>query len=107
MARPRIYPTAADRQRAYRARLASSPQRASMSSETRTRRPPSRPARLAALAEGVQELADEYGAWLDALPDVLQDSNQADRLREAIEQLEEAAVMLGQIDLPRGFGRDL
>ena len=105
MARKRIYSTPADRQRAYRMRVATG-QGAPVRPPSRPGRPPSRPARLAALQNSLQVLTDEYQNWLDSLPDSLQDSGQGDRLRETIEHLQEAADLLDEIQLPRGFGRD-
>ena len=105
MARPRTYPTAADRQRAYRARLSAT----AISSDlppVRPRRLPSRPARLAALERTARSLLEEYQAWLDSLPESLEDSVQADRLRETVEQLETVADLLAEVDPPLGFGRD-
>lgn len=106
MPRPRVHATAADRQRAYRARLASRLPKPPSPPKRSARRPPSRPARLAALAQGVDDLLGEYQAWFEALPESMKDGSQADKLRETIESLEEAAELLGAIDPPRGFGRD-
>lgn len=105
MPRPRIYPTAADRQRAYRSRLAAGRSHGASSAIT-PRRQPSRPARLAALQEALRALTDEYQTWLDSLPESLVDSVQVERLKETIEQLEAAAERLEEVDPPRGFGRD-
>lgn len=71
-----------------------------------SRRHRSRPDRLAAMAEGLQDLQGEYEHWLDALPDALAESELADKLADTIEQLETAVDILAGIDLPRGFGRD-
>jgi hypothetical protein len=55
-----------------------------------------------ALAE-LTELQAEYAAWLEALPDSLQDGATADALR-AVCDLD--LTELQAIDPPRGFGRD-
>ena len=87
MGRNRLYATDAERQAAYRARNATTaPLRASPG-----KRPPSRPARLAAIQRTLQELLDEYERWLERLPESLQDTDQAERLKETITLLEEAA----------------
>lgn len=102
MPRPRTYATAAERQRAYRARLATQQPPA----PPRLSRPPSRPARIAALEASVRALQAEYEAWLDALPETLAQGDQAGMLQATIEQLEAAADLLAEVEPPRGFGRD-
>ena len=57
---------------------------------------------LDAVAE-LTELQAQYAAWLDALPDNLQDSATADILRVLCEH---DLTDLQAIDPPRGFGRD-
>lgn len=105
--RSRIYPSAAERQRAYRQRLAAANQAGTVPTpESRRRRQPSRPARLAAVRSAVEQLLDEYEDWLAAVPESLQDSEQAERLRETIDQLAAVIDLLSAIDPPRGFGRD-
>lgn len=104
--RARIYATSADRQRAYRARQTESSARARHPLPAKPKRLPSRPHRLAALAESLQTLQAEYEAWLEALPESMADGDLADRLRDTIEQLGEAADLVGEIEPPRGFGRD-
>ena len=52
---------------------------------------------------GLIEAQAEYAAWLDSLPDSLQDSATADALR-AICELD--LTELQAIEPPRGFGRD-
>jgi hypothetical protein len=54
----------------------------------------------------VVQLFDEYEDWLAALPESLQDSDQATRLTETIDQLAAVIDLLSDIDPPRGFGRD-
>lgn len=105
MPRIRTYATAADRQRAYRARLAAQ-QPPVAPAPARPRRSPSRPKRLAALETAVRDLLAEYESWLESLPESLADSRQAERVRETIEQLETAAEALAEAEPPRGFGRD-
>lgn len=70
------------------------------------RRQPSRPVRLVALEQSLRVLMDEYQGWLDSLPESLEGSSQAERLRDTLEQLEAAADLLSGIEPPRGFGRD-
>jgi hypothetical protein len=103
--RPRIYPTAAERQKAYRDRKTERPTTTDPPPR-KPRRPPSRPARLAALTEALRSLQAEYEGWLEALPESLANSDLAERLQAAVKQLDAAADLLGEIDLPRGFGRD-
>lgn len=103
MSRPRTYPTAADRQRAYRARLAT---RQIAPAPAKPRKLPSRPARLMALESSLRALQMEYQAWLDSLPEALEGSVQAERLGETIEQLDAIAELLGEVQPPLGFGRD-
>ncbi len=52
---------------------------------------------------GLVEAQAEYAAWLDSLPDSLQDSATAEALR-AICELD--LTELQAIEPPRGFGRD-
>lgn len=104
MSRPRQHASAAERQRAYRQRLESRRPEPTWSSPPR--RPPSRPARLAALSAGAQQLRDEYEDWLRSLPEALEDSRQAQVLAETVEQLEAVVDLLTEIQPPRGFGRD-
>jgi hypothetical protein len=103
MARIRTYATAADRQRAYRDRLAG--RAAAAYVPAKPRRPASRPARLTTLVDAVRALQMEYEVWLDSLPESLANGGQAENLRETIEQLEAAADTLVEIQPPRRFGR--
>ncbi|MGI5845533.1 MAG: hypothetical protein ACOX9B_15375 [Candidatus Xenobium sp.] len=106
MGRSRIYASAAERQRAYRRRLAAGQAAPAPPPESRPRRQPSRPARLAAVRSAVVQLFDEYENWLAAVPESLQESGQAQRLAETIDQLAAVVDLLCDIDPPRGFGRD-
>jgi hypothetical protein len=108
MTRPRIYATGAERQRAYRRRLAERRQdhNALPVVLPKLRRPPSRPARLAALSDDLQQLRQEYACWLESLPESLCDGELADRLRETVEQMDGVLDMLSDLRLPLGFGRD-
>jgi len=103
-----LYASTADRQKAYRERLAArwSGTLAVQPLPAKPKRPPSRPARLNQLLKDVQALAAEYEDWLAALPEQLQESALADKLSETIEQLNEAADLLRDVDPPKGFGRD-
>lgn len=107
MGRTREYQSAADRQRAYRERLREGAAVASLTRKSQA--PPkrkSRLVRLAAIEIEVRSLLREYETWLAALPESLAESEQAARLAEAIEGLGAIAEALGEIDPPRGFGRD-
>lgn len=108
MARSRLYATDADRQRAYRQRLADGRPAGTEPPPTPTshKRLPSRPARLARLVDDVQKLTKEYQNWLDALPDALQDTPVGEKLAGTLELLNTALELLSDIDPPKGFGRD-
>jgi hypothetical protein len=72
----------------------------------RTRRPADHRSRARRWQDAVAELVElqtQYAAWLDALPDNLQDGTTADALR-AVCDIE--LTDLQAIDPPRGFGRD-
>jgi hypothetical protein len=101
-----IYASNAERQKAYRDRQAETRSKPRVPTAPKPRRQPSRPARLAALLAAVAELQSEYQVWLEAIPEALQDGEQAARLTETIEALENVAELLSQIEPPRGFGRD-
>lgn len=105
MGRNRLHATNADRQASYRLRVASQTARLPPAPNT-TPRPASRPKRLAQVQKTVQELQHEYEVWLESLPESLQDTDQATRLAETIDQLEEVVSLLADIQPPRGFGRD-
>ena len=92
--------TNADRQRRYRQR------RHAKQPLVRYRRPQdrrTRPQRWAGAGATLRELQGEYQAWLDNLPESLQDSALAEKL-QAICDLDLDA--LEDVDLPLGFGRD-
>jgi hypothetical protein len=101
MPRPRLGTrpmTAAERQARRRARL-----RQHASAAARASRSLPRPRRWAIAVAALLALQDEYRAWLDNMPEGLQDSSTAEKLREITElDLEE----LSAIDPPRGYGRD-
>lgn len=99
-----MHASAAERQRAYRERLAG--QSETVPSPSRRPRLPSRPARLLTALDLVRALQAEYEAWRERLPESLADSEQAARLVETVDLLEQAADLLAAIDPPRGFGRD-
>ena len=72
----------------------------------RTHRPADHRSRARRWHDAVAELTAlqaQYAAWLDALPDNLQDSATAEAL-QAIRDLD--LTELQAIDPPRGFGRD-
>lgn len=105
MGRKALYPNAAERQRAYRARVAARnaerPDRISASKK----RPLSRPAKLTAIITVATELMAEYQHWRDKLPDSLAETDQAESLEETIGLLEQAVDLLTQIQPPLGYGR--
>lgn len=89
----------AERQRRYRER------RRDGASPIRYRRPKdrrSRPQRWRDAVETLVALQAEYQDWLDALPEGLEDSVTAERLREICELDLESL----DVELPRGYGRD-
>lgn len=106
MGRSRQYANGAERQRAYRQRLASQQPGQPPSPSSSRERKPSRPARLANLKAGAEQLLAEYEEWLASVPEPLQDSQQAHLLAATIEQLEAVVEALSEIQPPRGFGRD-
>ena len=101
MPRPRLGPTpmtAAERQARRRAKL----RRPAAAAAPAPRSLP-RPRRWAIAVAALFALQDEYRAWLDNMPESLQDSSTAGKLRQITElDLEE----LSAIDPPRGYGRD-
>jgi hypothetical protein len=67
------------------------------------RRVAPRPTRWLAAVAALVDLQEEYRTWLENLPENLESSRLADKLRAIVElDLEE----LQAIDPPRGFGRD-
>jgi hypothetical protein len=54
----------------------------------------------------VETVVGEYQDWLEAMPEQLEESPLADKLRETIDQLNEVVDLLSSLDLPKGFGRD-
>jgi len=92
--------TDAERQARHRAA------RAAGAAVIRTRRPADHRGRARRWHDAVAELTElqaQYAAWLEALPDSLQDGATAEALR-AVCDLD--LTDLQAIDLPRGFGRD-
>jgi hypothetical protein len=108
MSRPRLYANPAERQRAFRQRLAAirAGQQVAPPPQVKRKKPPSRPARLEQSIKDLEALATEYEDWLAALPEPLQESALGDKLRETVEQLTAAADLLREVDPPKGFGRD-
>jgi predicted component of type VI protein secretion system len=107
MGRHKVHGSPAERQRAYLQRLRDRKPPAPTAPPTpKKQRPPSRPARLQAIISTVQDLRDEYQQWLDSTPESLQESEQAHRLTETIEQLQAIVDLLSDLSPPRGFGRD-
>ncbi len=109
MGRKRIHTDAAERQRAYRERLeqpkATPARRRQVSARTTAARL-SRPKRLVALADAAEELHYEFEAWLESMPAALESSAQYERLRATVDQLAIVVDVLGEVEPPRGYGRD-
>ena len=105
MGRQKRFETSAERQQAYRLRLAEK-QKHSTTATPKLRRPPSRPARIAALEVQVQQLHDEYEHWFASVPEGQQEGELAERLSHTVEQLAAILELLSDLDPPRGFGRD-
>jgi hypothetical protein len=105
MPRPRLGPlpmTAAERQARHRAAKRRRPANAHAASSPALRVLP-RPQRWAAAVAALVALQDEYRAWLDRLPDSLEGSATAEKLRSITEiDLDELLA----VDPPRGYGRD-
>lgn len=110
----------AARQKAYRLRVATQQQQAAATTgaipipkeakkqdavPVKKPRPPSRPARIAALDAAAQTLHDEYESWRDATPENLQGTDTWRSLDETVGMLEQILELIGQLDPPRGFGR--
>jgi hypothetical protein len=92
--------TDAERQARYRAA------RAAGRPVIQTRRPADHRSRAKRWRDTVTELTQlqaEYQAWLDALPETLQDTATAEALREICEL---DLTELQAIEPPKGFGRD-
>jgi hypothetical protein len=92
--------TDAERQARYRAA------RAAGRPASRVRRPAGHRSRAGRWLDAVAELValqGEYEAWLEALPETLQDTATAEALRTICEF---DFADLQAIDPPRGFGRD-
>jgi hypothetical protein len=108
MNRNRLYTSNAERQKAYRERLAATHPAAPTipAISLKRKRPPSRPERLALVLTEVQALAAEYEEWLEALPEQFQEGTLADKLSDTVEKLNGAADLLSEVDVPKGFGRD-
>jgi hypothetical protein len=106
MSRTRLHANNAERQKAYRRRLGTAQPRQEPPAPTRPRRGPSRPARLLALQVEASTLCEEYAGWLGNLPDSLSETEQAELLNEAVQQLQAVVDLIDEIQLPRGFGRD-
>ena len=97
--------TNTERQRRYRARRKAQ-QPLAQQPLAQYRRPHDRRARPQRWQDAVRTLLDlqgEYQAWLDNLPDALQESALAHKL-EAICELDLAE--LESVEPPRGYGRD-
>jgi hypothetical protein len=122
--RQKLHDSPAAKQRAYRQRLVEQSNRATLNTPPSTGasvrapegtgirsrcstpvRKPSRPVRLTRVIDEIRDLAAGYQDWLDSMPGNQAGTELADRLRETIEQLEEAGDHLELVEPPRGFGR--
>ena len=105
MGRSKIYESDAERKKAYRLRLAGH-QSQIQKPVPSTHRPPSRPKRLAKALSEVEALQQEYEGWLSrsAKAELCNDSGIA--LQETVDKLAQAAELLAELELPKGFGRD-
>jgi hypothetical protein len=106
MGRQKRFATDAERQQAYRLRLAEKQKHTPTATSPKPRRPPSRQTRLESVVIQVQQLHDECAHWHTSMPEGQQDSDLAERLSDTIEQLANILELLSDLDLPRGFGRD-
>lgn len=105
MGRKPIYSSAAERQSSYRARKAGQPKETTIGPLAKKRRPPSRPARLVAATEALQNLHDEWQEWRDNQPESFEGTEQYEQLTETVELLEQVLDLLSDINPPLGFGR--
>lgn len=103
MGRSRKYTSAAEKQRAYRDRQLPVTQTHALPSLKPKRF--SRPARLTLVEVELRNLAEEYRAWLDAMPENLASSQLAEELAQFAEHLEQLADEVIALEPPRGFGR--
>ncbi len=95
----------AERQRAHRQRvkdrLAGLPPVPSAPAQKKAPPKQTRPKRLALIEAELTALRDEYQGWLDAMPANLAEGENATRLQETIERLENALDEIEAIDPPR------
>ena len=104
MARHRQYATAAERQKAYIARL-----KAGVPAPVARKRPArqlSRPKRIEALRAEAEDLLLSYQDWLENMPESLQEGETGEKLQDTITALESVVAALESIEAPKGFGRD-
>lgn len=100
------FANAAERQRAHRQRLRERlAGLAPAPAAPKSIRKPSRPTRLARVAEELQTLTDEYQNWFENIPDNLAGGDTAARLEETVAHLQAALEEIDQADPPRGYGR--
>lgn len=104
MARQRQYATAAERQKAYMARL-----KAGVPAPAARKRPArqlSRPKRIEALLSDAEDLLQDYQEWQESMPENLKEGGTGEKLQDTIDGLEQVVELLQNIEVPRGFGRD-
>ena len=108
MGRKAVYSSGAERQKAYRQRVALTRLEPTPTVSVRKikQRRVSRPARLRNIEAEAEDLLSEYQEWAESLPESLRDTDQGVRLLETIERLELVLQTLMEIDPPLGFGRD-
>ncbi len=108
MGRKRQYADAAERLRAFRARVCQEHEAAPVlvSPLAEPKRKASRAARLLTLETDAQALLDEFETWRENLPESLQESRVAAKLDDAIDKLTDIVEAAASIDPPKGYGRD-
>lgn len=107
MGRKSMYANAAERQKAYRARVETRSVELALTESRRNpkKRGVSRPKRLAGIRQAVETLLTEYQCWRGRLPEALAENEQAEALDETIDLLEQAVDLLAQVQPPLGYGR--
>jgi len=106
MGRKAVYSSGAERQKAYRQRVALARVEPPSAVRKIKQRGASRPTRLRNMEAEAEDLLSEYQEWAESLPESLRDTGQGLRLLETIERLELVLQTLTEIDPPLGFGRD-
>ena len=106
MGRKAVYSSGAERQKAYRQRVALARLEPPPAVKKIKQRRASRPTRLRRMEADAEDLLSEYQEWAERVPESFRDTDQGLRLLETIERLELVLQTLTEIDPPLGFGRD-